>query len=405
MNEQDFCNSVALIGGKTYIVGGWVRDYLRNVIAKDKDYVITGVTEEDFADLFPQAIKIGKSFPVYLLEIDNKKSEVAFARSEIKSGSGYRGFFVNASPNVTIEEDLYRRDTTMNSIAMHIQTGEIIDPYRGRDAIDKRLIMATSEHFGDDPVRALRAARQTAETGFSITASTVKMMRNCRVELQNEPRERILRELTKALASDKPSKFFYALQAADLLDVTFPQINALIGQTQPVLYHPEGDAFVHSLEVLDRTAQLSKRSEVRFAALVHDIGKGLTDQKDLPHHYGHEELGIVALREFNKVMTLPRLWLACAKFAIVEHMRVTTLRKPGKIVEFLLNLSKSPLGLDGMSAIIQADHGALPSLLADYEAAIIAINSVKGEAVPSGITGKAIGQWLRQQQIIAYQNR
>lgn len=402
MNEEEFARRVQGAGGNAYIVGGWVRDHLRGSAPKDKDYVIAGIAEPIFYGLFPDATKIGKAFPVYLVKIDEKNAEVAFARKEKKNGGGYRGFSVTFAPNVTIEEDLYRRDTTMNSMAISLKSGKLFDPYGGAADIENRVIRATSGHFLEDPVRALRAARQAAETGFRIAAETIALMRCCRTELAAEPKERVLAELTKALHSVAPSAFFYALRDADLLANAFAQIYSLIGQTQPTVHHPEGDAFVHSMQVLDAAAMFTDRVEVRFAALVHDLGKGLTKKEALPHHHGHEKAGLDALRAFDEQMTLPRRWLSCAAFAIAEHMRVSTLKKPAKIVDFLLRLEKNPIGADGFGAVVQADHGTLPEVLRYYERALQAIHSVNGRMIPQGIKGKDMGVWLRQKQIFAY---
>ena len=159
MTEIEFAKKIAAIGGVAYLVGGAVRDKFRGVEAHDRDYCLTGVDEKNFAQIFPDAFKVGKSFPVYMLEIEGKVSEVALARTEKKSGSGYHGFKVNFDKSVTIEQDLYRRDTTMNAMALNILSGEIIDPFGGRADTENKKIRATSEHFMDDPVRALRAAR------------------------------------------------------------------------------------------------------------------------------------------------------------------------------------------------------------------------------------------------------
>lgn len=402
MNEREFAEKIKSLGGAAYIAGGWVRDTVRKEAAKDKDYVIAGLAQEAFQSAFPDAVCVGKSFPVYLLEIERGKSEVALARKEEKCGNGYRGFRVYHAPEVTIEEDLYRRDTTMNSMAYSILEEKIIDPYGGGDDIRRGVIRATSAHFTEDPVRALRAARQAAQTGFVVSADTIRLMAQCREELACEPKERIVGELGKALAADKPAAFFRALQEAGLLETTFPELFALIGKTQPPEYHPEGDAFAHSLLVLEKTAVLSARPEVRFAALLHDIGKGLTPQKELPRHLDHEKTGLGVLRLMEERLRLPKLWVTCAAFAIREHMRAAVMRKPAKIVRFLLALEKNPLGFDGFSAIVRADHGCLPESLQDYVRRLAAIRRIKGDEAPAGLAGRQIGEWIRQKQAEAY---
>lgn len=402
MLEKEFVRKINSIRGAAYVVGGWVRDWIRGITPKDKDYVITGVLEEDFKELFPQAIKVGKSFPVYLLEINGESCEIAFARQERKTGVGYKGFEVSFDKSIRITDDLYRRDTTMNSIAFDLQTLELIDPFQGKQHIAERKIFPTSHHFKDDPIRALRAARQAAQFNFSIDESTIALMKECRKELMNEPKERLFNELDKALQSNKPSLFFLALQQANLLDITYPQIHALIGQTQPVQYHPEGDAFNHTMDVIDRVSELNPRVEVRFAALAHDLGKGLTPKEKLPTHHLHDVLGLDAIKAFGQYIGLPNKWIACAEFTIQHHMRVNKLKQKGKIVDFILALYKNPIGNKGFSEIVLVDKGSTPDCLLNFEEYITAIKTVKGNDAPSELQGKEIGDWIRQQQIKAY---
>jgi tRNA nucleotidyltransferase (CCA-adding enzyme) len=403
MNEKIFTNRIQENGGKVYIVGGWVRDKLRQIKAKDKDYVISGISEISFCAAFPEAMKVGKSFPVYLLELDGKVCEIAFARKEKKTGNGYKGFAVFYDASVTIEEDLYRRDTTMNSIALALPNGELIDPYQGQRDIKNKTIRAISEHFLEDPVRSLRAARQAAQTGFTIEKETVAMMKSCRAELIYEPQERILQELTLALGSSQPSCFFRYLAEAKLLDVTFPEIFALLGKTQPAAFHPEGDAFEHSMLILDQVAKKTERLDVRFSALVHDIGKGATKPDLLPHHYGHEIIGREILADWNKRMQLPKNWLQCANVVISEHMRAPHLKKIGKIVDLFLLLDKNPLRVEGFNLIIEADHKGLPIYLQEYSRYLQTIYMVRGTNKPETLHGRDIGVWIRQQRIVACQ--
>lgn len=399
MNEMEFSQKIDDLGGTLYIVGGWVRDKIRGVIPKDKDFVICHVKEEDFKQNFPKAKKVGKSFPVYLVKIEDKECEVAFARKERKTGIGYTGFVVNYDEKVTIEEDLYRRDTTMNSIAYRVRDGKIIDPYKGREDIEKRCIKAVSHHFKEDPVRALRAARQACELNFKINEDTVNLMRACREEIKSEPQERIFNELQRALKTKKPSIFFRSLVKADLLEILFPEIYALIGKTQPVAFHPEGDAFEHTMEIVDLVAGMTDDVAVRFAGLVHDLGKGVTPKEMLPHHYGHEEKGLAVLKAWNKRMTLPKKWLQGGLFVIKEHMRAARLGKVGKIVDFLLIVEKNPLGFAGFNCVILADSKSLPYYLADYHSYLQKIHSVSMKNCPSNLKGKAIGDWIRNEQI------
>ena len=333
MTEEQFVERVRSAGARVFRVGGCVRDHFRGVPAKDVDYVVTGMTEETLCALFPRAEKIGKAFPVYHVRVDGVRREVAFARRERKTGEGYRGFDVVFDPSVTIEEDLYRRDTRMNAMALELPSGVLHDPYGGRSDIAAGVIRAVSQHFMDDPVRALRAARQAAAFGFRMEEETIAYMRACARELQAEPTERLMGELRRALMTPRPSVFFRVLRTADLLSVTFPELAALDGQTQPVEFHPEGDALAHTLAMIDAVAHETEEIKTRFAALVHDLGKGLTPQEMLPHHYGHERTGLDALVAWNRRMTLPHDWRKAAAFVIREHMRAPRLTRPGKIAD------------------------------------------------------------------------
>lgn len=401
MREYDFVQKIHDAGGKAYIAGGWPRDRIRGVCAQDKDYVISGLTEDTFCMLFPGALKSGKSFPVFRLRIDGIHSDVALARSETKIGRGYRGFAVRFTPDTTIRDDLFRRDTTINSMAVSLQTGALIDPYGGERDIAGGIIRATSNHFTDDPVRALRAARHAAQFGFRIEAGTLAMMRGCHEELACEPKERLMKELARALGAVRPSVFFYALLKAGILDATYPPIFALVGKEQRETFHPEGDAFTHTMMALDKAASLTNRTEVRFAVLAHDIGKGTTPDELLPHHFGHEKRGLEALAAWNREMTLPKTWLACASFAVKEHMRACTITKIGKIVDLILRLSRNPLGFDGFAALMLADGGVLPPYLENYERFLEAIRSIDGKKSPPELCGRQIGAWLWEQQVKA----
>ena len=399
MNEKDFAEKIAFLGGRVYIVGGWVRDILRSCPPKDKDYVICQLKEDIFRENFPQATRVGKSFPVYLLEIDGRKCEVAFARREKKAGHGYKGFTTFCDENITLEEDLYRRDTTMNAIAYDVLSQKIIDPYNGRGDIRKKRIKAVSHHFADDPVRALRAARQASEFNFTVTDDTLALMQSCKDEFAYEPQERIFRELKRALTTDFPSVFFRTLQQAELLETLFPEIFALIGKTQPEYFHPEGDAFEHTMEIVDLVAGMTDDLAVRFAGLVHDIGKGATPPEMLPHHYGHEKIGGEILLKWNERMTLPKKWMQGGLFVIKEHMRAGRLAKVPKIVDLLLAIEKNPLGFDGFNCVILADSKGLPYYLADYKSYLAKLHSVSVKDCPLDIQGKKIGEWIRQERI------
>ncbi|MBO4852382.1 MAG: HD domain-containing protein, partial [Schwartzia sp.] len=370
MRELEFVRRVHTAGGRVAIVGGWVRDSLRGETPKDKDYVVVGLDETAFLSSFPEAQKVGRAFPVFLLRIDGKSSEIALARTERKTGKGYRGFAARADGYVTLEEDLSRRDTTMNAMALELfpagRASVLIDPFSGENDIRQGRIRAISDCFLEDPVRALRAARQAAVFGYMIEPHTVELMRACREELIGEPQERILGELSRALAAPRPSAFFRALLDANLLDAVFPELFALIGKTQPKDFHPEGDAFEHTMTMVDVVAGRTEDIAARFAALVHDLGKGMTPIDMLPHHYDHEKRGIEALAAWDARMTLPKLWRRVAEFVIAEHMRAPRLKKPKKIAALIVALSKLPIPAREVLYVFEADHVGLPPYLARY---------------------------------------
>ena len=400
MSEREFIDRVQSIGGRVYLVGGAVRDKLRGVRPKDRDYCITGVTEDQFVELFPNAKKVGISFPVFLMRLDEQSIEVAFARREKKSGTGYRGFTVIFDPSVSIEEDLFRRDTTINAIAIELPSGRLIDPFGGAADISAKKIRAVSEHFVDDPVRALRAARQAAEFHFEITPETLVAMNKCGAELALEPADRIVAELHRALSTEQPSSFFRALESAGLLSITFPELHQLIGKTQPTAYHPEGDSFEHTMKIVDDVSAMSDEPMTRFCALVHDLGKGTTPLEMLPHHYGHDKRGLEVLDAWNARTTLPRDWIKAARLVIAEHMRAAVLEQSGKIVDLLMKLHASILPIAEFNKIIRADNrGMLPYYLEHAEELISAFLTIGGRNCPPEIVGEKIGAWIRNERI------
>ena len=399
MEEQEFVRRVREAGGRVAIVGGWVRDSLRGVTPKDKDYVVAGLDEKLFCTCFPDAKQVGHAFPVFLLDVGGDLSEIALARTERKTGAGYLGFSVRSAPDVTLEEDLSRRDTTMNAMATELFSDgtppKLIDLFGGAEDIRNGCIRAVSGHFVEDPVRALRAARQAAVFGFAVEPNTVGFMRACRAELMAEPQERIFGELSLALAARRPSVFFRTLLSAELLDAIFPELFALLGKRQPVEFHPEGDAFEHTMNTLDEVSRRTPDISVRFAALVHDIGKGTTPEEMLPHHYGHERRGLSVLAAWNDRMAIPKLWRRVAEFVIAEHMRAPRLKRPGKIASFLMALSKLPAPARDVSQIFCVDHGGLPPYLERYDEIMGKLLAVTGRDAPEELRGEEIGAWIK----------
>ena len=391
LDEKKFAREVENIGGRAYIVGGWVRDLIMERTSNDKDYVITGVAEDIFTVKFPEARRVGNSFPVYLMKIDGKSREVAFARQERKTGSGYRGFAVFYDPFVTIEEDLFRRDLTINSMACSLTDDAIIDPFGGAADIRSKIIRATSRHFPEDPVRALRAARQAAQLEFKIEQRTIGLMRDCGAELRREPKERIFMEMEKALAARCPSLFFRSLRKAALLQIAFPLEHCRFLE----------EAFESAMIIMDRVASKTERPELRFAALLYGAGKSEDSGEAPPYCDNRAKNKLKILEEISGKMVIPRLWKRCAQLVIEKHTLTTYLARPEEIRDLLTALSKHPIGFDGFCIIIEAYYGFLPKYLAQHEKYMEAIREAQKADIPSSLHGAEIGAWRRQLEIEA----
>lgn len=355
MDILEIANRINDVGGRLYLVGGAVRDELLNRKSYDEDYCITGLTETQFEELFPEAFSRGKSFKVY----DMEGKEFALARIERKSGLGHKKFKITTDKSITIEQDLERRDITVNSIAKDVLTGEIIDPFNGIEDIRNKIIRATSKAFSEDPLRVYRVARFATKLEFKVDNNTLELMNSLKAELNTLSKERVFEEFKKALSQNKPSIFFEVLRKANVLDVHFIEIYNLIGALQPIEYHPEGDAYNHTMIVLDEISKNTKDLKVRFAGLVHDLGKGLTPKEKYPHHYGHDKNGVKLVGELGNRICAPNAWIKCGKVSADEHMRggIFYKMKPSKQVQFLEKVSKSYLGLDGLQLVVNADKG------------------------------------------------
>jgi tRNA nucleotidyltransferase (CCA-adding enzyme) len=280
---------------KTYLVGGAIRNEFLGIPAKDNDYVVTGATEQEMLDLGYE--KVGADFPVFLHK--DTGEEYAIARRERSTGPGYNDFEVDFSPDVTIEEDLGRRDFTMNAIARDIETDEIIDPYDGRKHIKERRIEIVHEKtFIEDPVRILRLARFTAQyPAFQMGMKASGAAREG--DISKATSERVQLELIKALMGVKPSEFFTTLRSVGQLEFWFPEIYNLIDiPAGPIKHHAEGDAYTHTMMVLDSAAKHGDSLEIRFGCLVHDFGKASTWPSKLPSHPGHEQAGVPLVNAF-----------------------------------------------------------------------------------------------------------
>lgn len=354
MEILEIANKIKEKGGTLYLVGGAVRDELLGRQVHDEDYCVQGLNENEFEELFPNAFKRGKFFGVY--DIEGK--EFALARKERKNGKGHTEFNIKTGKEITIEEDLSRRDITVNSIAKNVLTGEIIDPYNGRKDLKNKIIRATTEAFKEDPLRVYRVARFASMLNFEVDKQTLNMMNQGKEELKTLSKERVFYEFKKALSTSKPSIFFKILRKANVLEVHFKEIYNLIGQTQPEKYHPEGDSYKHTMIVVDKASELTEDLSIRFSALVHDLGKGITPKEMLPHHYGHDKKGVELVEKFAKNLKIPNSWLKCGKVSAKEHMLGGIFNKmtPKKQVDFITRISKSTLGLEGMKIVVLCDR-------------------------------------------------
>ncbi len=357
---KEIAKKINLQGGNIYLVGGAVRDELLGISNHDEDYSVTGISFDEFKELFPEAIMRGKDFPVF--SMDNK--EFAIARKERKTGIGHNSFDVETDKRIKIEEDLERRDITINAIAKEVLTGRMVDPYNGIEDLKKHIIRAISVHFAEDPLRVYRVARFASQFEFQVEDNTIKMMTLLKNELSSLSVERVYNELSKALLTNNPSIFFNVLRKADVLHVHFKELYDLIGAEQPIKYHPEGDSYNHTMIVLDKVADKTKqldnkrKLELCFSALVHDLGKGTTPKEEYPHHIKHEERGVELVKSIGNRLKLPTRMVKCGVTSCLEHMRGGIFDKMtfSKKVNFIERVNKTILGLDGLQIIVDADN-------------------------------------------------
>jgi len=287
---------------KVYCVGGAVRDRLLGLAVQDHDWVVVGSTPEEMVSQGFQPV--GRDFPVFLHPQTHE--EYALARTERKTARGYHGFVVHAAPDVTLEQDLQRRDFTINAIAQDAE-GTLIDPYNGAADLRAGILRHVSAAFSEDPVRILRAARFAARFGFAIAPETLVLMRDMvnSGEADALVAERVWQELARGLMENKPSRFFETLSSCGALVKILPEVDALFGVPQPEKYHPEIDCGIHTMLVVDDAARHGYTLEVRFAALTHDLGKGTTPKDILPKHTGHELRSVKLLQSLCERLRVP----------------------------------------------------------------------------------------------------
>lgn len=347
-----------------YLVGGAVRDRLLGIPSKDNDWVVIGST--------PQKMKeknfkpIGKEFPIFLHP--ETKEEYALARMEKKTGAGHKNFSFMTSSTVTLEEDLARRDLTINAIA-ESSTGEMIDPFNGQEDISKGILRHVSPAFVEDPLRVLRVARFSARFNFWIAPETLVLMRAIvkSGELTTLTPERVWNEFARALQEPYPTNFISALRDCNALSVLFPEIDRLFGIPQTAKYHPEIDTGVHTLMALEQAASLSMEPNVRFAVLLHDLGKGTTKKSMLPSHHGHEARGVQLVATLCQRYRVPnhykdlaiqvamyhlichRVETLCARTILKKLESMDALRKPERFHQFLICCEADSRGRKGFT--------------------------------------------------------
>ena len=340
-----------------YSVGGAVRDALLGLTVKDCDFVVVGSTIDEMLSLGYKPV--GKDFPVFLHPKTHE--EYALARTERKTASGYKGFAVHAAPDVTLEQDLARRDLTINAIAKD-KDGNIIDPYNGAADLKSGILRHVSAAFSEDPVRILRAARFAARfTHFTVAAETNSLMRDMvsNGEVDALVAERVWQELAKGLMETQPSRMFAVLRECGALKKILPELDRLWGVPQPALHHPEIDTGVHVMMVIDYAASQHFSLPVRYAALMHDLGKGTTPADILPHHIGHEERSVNLLKDVNKRLRVPNDCKELANMVAKFHGKLHQVAnmRPETLLSFLMELDaiRQPLRFSDFLKACESD--------------------------------------------------
>lgn len=396
-----------------YLVGGAVRDKLLNITVKDRDWVVVGATPQQLLDQGYQ--QVGKDFPVFLNP--KTKEEYALARTERKSGHGYTGFDCYSAPDVTLEDDLIRRDLTINAIAQ-APNGDLVDPFNGQQDLKDKVLRHISPAFSEDPLRVLRVARfaaRFAHLGFTIAPETLALMQQLaqQGELAHLTPERVWSEMAKALDSQSPQVFFEILRQCQALAILLPEIDRLFGVPNPAKWHPEIDSGIHTLMVVEQAAKLTNDPVIRFAALVHDLGKACTPKEKWPSHHGHGQSGLPLIKQLCLRLRVPNLHQELALLVSDHHckihrcdeMRKDTIiklfdqldvwRKPARYHQFLLSCEADARGRLGFEI---SDYPQRDIMIKYFELAQ-AVNVQ--DIIKQGITGAAIKPALFQARVLA----
>lgn len=396
-----------------YLVGGAIRDRLLNIPQHDQDWVVVGATPTEMLSQGYQAV--GRDFPVF---IDPKtKQEFALARTERKTGVGYTGFHCFFSSTVTLEEDLLRRDLTINAMAQD-QDGNIIDPYHGQQDLNKRILRHVSEAFIEDPLRVLRVARfaaKLAHLGFTIADETMSLMRTITQsgELEELTPERIWQEWYKSLSSNNPDIFFQVLRECGALAVIFPEIDRLFGVPQPPQWHPEIDSGIHTLLATKQAALLSDDLTVRFATQLHDLGKGITPKSEWPSHKMHCHTGIELIKKLCLRLKVPNEFRDLALVVCEHHLNIHKIEQlqPSTIIKMFnkMDVWRKPQRLEQILLCCHADHsgrqGHQQQPYPPYQQWLDCYRTAKcvdvQTIIQSGFTGQAIQNELTRQRTLA----
>ncbi len=394
---------------KVFLVGGAVRDALLGLSGFDRDWLVVGCTPEEMVSL--GYLTVGKDFPVFLHP--DTREEYALARTERKTARGYKGFSVYAAPDVTLEEDLARRDLTINAIAQDPLTGQIFDPYGGRQDLSHKVLRHVTAAFREDPVRILRIARFAARfPDFSLAPETLALMRAMvdEGEVDALVSERVWQEMARGLMGKQPSRMLQVLRACGALQRLLPEVDRLYGVPQRAQYHPEIDTGIHLEMVLDQSARCDATLEVRFACLCHDLGKGTTPADILPRHIGHEQRSVKLLQSICERWRVPVECKELAEVVAREHgnihqslefgaeallrllVRCDALRRPARFAQALVACECDARGRLGFT---EKPYPQRPRLLKAFEAAqSVDSAAISAQALHDGVTGVAIGKRL-----------
>ena len=403
-------------GLQRYLVGGAVRDKLLNIDSYDKDWVVVGSTPQQMESLGFTAV--GKDFPVFLHP--KTKEEHALARTERKSGSGYTGFECYFAPDVGLEEDLMRRDLTINAIAQD-DAGNLHDPYHGQQDLSDRILRHVSDAFVEDPLRVLRVARFAAKLqhlNFTIAPETMTMMATIveSGELAHLTAERVWQEWHKSLSTPHPEVFLSVLKECGALAVVLPEIDALFGVPQPEKWHPEIDTGIHTLMVAQQAALLSPSLPVRFASQVHDLGKGVTPESEWPSHKMHCHTGVKIIKKLCERVRVPNEFRDLALLVCEQHSNIHRAGelKPTTFLKVLnkFDVWRKPDRLNDILLCCQADHAGRKGLQdqpyppkARFEAAYQAALEVEVKAIiADGFKGKDIREEQEKRRAFAIEN-